>query len=230
MKKKNLNLSKSTLIRSIQCQKSLYLYKNFYNQRDRISPEQKARFDRGHQFGFMAQDLFPGGKDMSPNSPSQYKQSVLATEALIQQNFPVLYEAAFRQNGVLVFLDILVKNNKDWAAYEVKSSRRISPTYIKDAAIQFHVITSTGLSLSDFFLVHVREDYDPGEHHLPEDIFVKVSVWDEVHALSEFIQESIERAKITLMKEDIPDIDMGTHCDQPYPCDFKGHCSKSSSQ
>ena len=226
-RKKNLNLSKSTLIRSLQCQKSLYLYKNYYHLRDEISPEQQAKFQRGHDFGKLAHDLFPGGIDVSPDSPRFFMKAVKETQEYLKGLFPtVIYEAAFRHNTTLVYLDILVPKDGRWYAYEVKSSRGISQTYIRDAAIQYFVITREGLPLEDFYIVHVRKDFDPEVHLTAEDIFVKESVLEEIKAMSEFVEEAIADALSTLEGDDVPDICMGDHCDNPYPCDFKGVCSR----
>ncbi|MCP4122527.1 MAG: hypothetical protein GY751_12310 [Bacteroidetes bacterium] len=225
MASKNSNLSKSTVIRSLQCQKSLYLYKNFYNLRDKISPEQQAVFDRGHRMGAQAQDLFPGGEDMSPAKPWLFKAAVKNTDEQLHQLFPVtLYEAAFRFDQVLVYLDILVNKDDKWYGYEVKSSRRISATYLKDAAIQYYVITKSGLKLEDMSIIHVREDYNPEIHQSAEDIFVTVSVMEDVLSMQEFVQASILNAKNTLNQDEVPEIAVGDHCDNPYPCDYKGTC------
>jgi hypothetical protein len=53
-------LSKSTFIRGLQCEKSLYLHKKRPFLRDRLSPEQLAKFSRGTNVGVYAQELFPG--------------------------------------------------------------------------------------------------------------------------------------------------------------------------
>lgn len=227
--KKNTNLSKSTLIRSIQCQKSLYLYKYYFQQRDKISEAQQATFNRGHSIGELAQDLFPGGKNVAPKSPFQYQQSLKATAYLIQQEFPVIYEAAFRYEGILIFLDILVFRNDKWYAYEVKSSKRISQTYIRDAAIQHFVIKNSGLTVEDFSIIYVNEnyDYETTEEWKLDDIFKECSVLMEINELEPFVVTTIQEALETLSNEDIPAISMGEHCDNPYPCDFKGFCSKT---
>ena len=227
MRSKNTNLSKSTVIRSLQCQKSLYLYKNFYDLRDKISPEQQAIFDRGHRMGVQAQDLFPGGEDMSPEKPWLFKGAVNKTHERVNQLFPViLYEAAFRFDQVLVYLDILANKNGQWYGYEVKSSRHISSTYIKDAAIQYNVITNSGIDLKDMTIIHVREDFDPELHKTAEDIFVFQSVLKEVLELQDFVRNAINSAKATLSQDEAPEIHVGDQCDNPYPCDFKGVCWK----
>ena len=157
-------------------------------------------------------------------------QSVNATAHLIEQEEPVIYEAAFRNDNVLVYLDILVHSNGKWYAYEVKSSRYISETYIRDAAIQNHIIQSTGLELADFSIIHVREDFDPQLHKDAKDVFLKTSVQDTIESMREFVAETISNAQSTLMLDAIPEISMGEHCDTPYPCDFKGFCSRNTGE
>ena len=77
-------LSKSTFIRSSQCLKSLYLYKNFYKQHDRPSPEQLAIFNRGSNVGVLARNIFPDGVDCSSESAFKYAEAVEKTNKLIE--------------------------------------------------------------------------------------------------------------------------------------------------
>ena len=116
-------LSKSTYIRSLQCIKSLYLYKNFYQLRDPLPPERKVRFEQGHNVGKLAWQLFPGGVDASPIHISRFKESVQLTQNLIAQRTTVIYEAAFIFNEVLVALDILVRDGDSWRATAIAGRR-----------------------------------------------------------------------------------------------------------
>ena len=59
----------------------------------------------------------------------------------------------------LAALDILVKDNEGWKAYEVKSSTSVSKTYIKDAAIQYYTIVNSGIDFKDISIVHVNNNY-----------------------------------------------------------------------
>jgi hypothetical protein len=77
-------LSKSSFIRGVQCIKSLYLYKHNYKLRDAISPSQQALFSRGINVGKIAQDIFPGGVDVTPESVFKYSVSVEKTRKLIE--------------------------------------------------------------------------------------------------------------------------------------------------
>ena len=65
-------LSKSTYIKGLQCEKALYMQKKHPYLRDKLSIEQRAKFQRGTDVGVLAHEVFPGGIDMSPYAPSQF--------------------------------------------------------------------------------------------------------------------------------------------------------------
>jgi hypothetical protein len=220
-------LSKSTFIRSKQCLKSLYLHKNRPFLRDRISPEQLAKFRRGTKIGVVAQSLFPGGINLQPKSPSQYKKAVANTSMTIEKNEYTIYEASFHYDRVLVILDVLEKNDGAICAYEVKSSLKISETYIWDAALQYYVITNSGTLLKDFFIIYMKDGFqDKEESEIVESYFITESVLDKIIPLQPEIEKQILLAKEVLLLKQSPLIDIGKHCSNPYPCDFKGHCWK----
>lgn len=226
MSNKKNTLSKSTLIRSIQCSKSLYLYKNNYSLRDKPNTVQQQRFDRGHRVGVLAHQLFPNGKDCSPPNPFSYDESIAATRLLVQQQFPVIYEAAFRYNGIMAALDILTCKDGKWYAYEVKSSFKISNTYLLDAAIQYYIITKSGLPLADFSIVTIDNDYVLQDSIDVNLFFKKTSVLNEIQERIPYIEKCIEDAIAVLDKDTAPEIAIGPHCTKPYPCDFQGFCWK----
>ncbi len=223
-----LSLSKSSLVRGIQCQKSLYFYKNNYNERDPISAEQKERFDRGHHIGKLAQNLFPNGIDLTPPNVFSYNQSIKATQVHILRKTPVLYEAAFKSLYTTIALDILVCVQDIFFGYEVKSNKIIKDVFIQDAAIQYAVITASGLRLQDMSLITLHPDYNAQEEQTLEDTFVITSILDEVKNLQPKILQDIEKSIHTLSQSTAPKINMGAHCEHPYTCDFIGKCSSTT--
>lgn len=219
-------LSKSAFIRGWQCHKALYLYKKRYYLRDKLTPEQLAKFKRGTNIGLLARDLFPEGVDASPSTPFQYAKSVAYTQSLISQNTDTIYEAAFIYHDVLAALDILTLQDGKWYGYEVKSSLRISETYLMDAALQYYVITGSGLKLDGFFIIYMNEDYIlNGEPKLNE-LFIQQNVTEDVLKLQSFVEQEIKEQLAVIKLDKSPAIDIGTYCDYPYLCDFKGHCWK----
>lgn len=221
-------LSKSTFIRGQQCQKSLYLNKKRPFLRDKISAAQLAKFKRGTDIGTIAQGLFPGGINCKPASPAQYEKKIVETqEALMNRAVEIIYEAVFQYDEVLILLDILVRDGDSWKAYEVKSSRSISETYIIDASLQYYVMEGCGLKISEMSLIYVNENYVMEEEIDLSSYFVFQKVTDKARSLKSFISEEIARSKQTLQLDNSPSIPVGLHCFDPYTCDFLGHCWKN---
>jgi hypothetical protein len=221
-------LSKSTFIRGQQCVKSLYLNKFHSKLRDRISPEQLAKFKRGTDVGVLARDLYPGGIDLSPKSPSQYPKKVLET-ALAMQNpdIQVIYEACFVYEEVLILLDILVRQENGWLACEVKSSLKLSETYRSDAALQYFVLKGSGVEMTDFQLIYLNKDYVFHQKLNLHELFISESVLEEVQLRETEIGHKIDILKTVLKSVTIPEIPIGPQCVNPYPCDFRDYCWKN---
>jgi hypothetical protein len=220
-------LSKSTFIRGVQCLKSLYLYKKRYFLRDPLSAEQQAIFSRGTNVGVLARQMFPGGKDATPPSLSLYSRAVTMTSDWITKKVEVIYEAAFQHENVLVALDILVSTPEGWVGIEVKSSCSISETYILDAALQYYVITGSGLNLTDIQIMYINPEYVREGNLVPMELFTTHSVLDQVLEKQAFIYDQLLREKEVIGMPHSPDIPIGLHCHNPYTCDFVGHCWKN---
>ena len=217
-------LSKSTFIRSIKCQKALYLNKYKKNLRDEISEAQQAIFDQGTEAGQLAQDLFPGGKDASPENYWDFSESLFKTEKWIKEGVGSIYEAAFQYEGVLAALDIFVQKNGKYYAYEVKSSTSMKEVYLQDAALQYYVMKMSGYEPEEIFVVYINNQYKRGKKLELEQLFTIESVQEEVLALQPKIPKWIKKAKKTLNRKTVPDIKIGKQCTKPYDCDFMSHC------
>lgn len=222
-KKQKHLLSKSAFLRGLQCRKSLHMHRYHPELRDELSESQEAVFLRGHEVGKLAQGLFPGGEDSSPEG-FDYAGAVRRTEELIKGGARVIYEAAFLHEGVLCLADILVKRRKAWNLYEVKSSTGLKEVYLPDVALQYYVINGTGLQISGTSIVHLNNEYvRRGELELNK-LFAIQSVFDESREMQEDIIYQVEDLKKILARKRIPEIDIGPHCFDPYECDFQGHC------
>jgi hypothetical protein len=153
-------------------------------------------------------------------------ESVGKTLDFISQGETIIYEATFLYNDVLAALDILVKDQDGWKAYEVKSSTKVSDTYIKDASIQYYTITNSGIDLKDISIVYINNQYvKNGEIDINE-LFTVESVLDQVLEFLPRIPNEVQRLKNVIESPDIPNVDIGSHCSDPYDCDFKGTCWK----
>jgi hypothetical protein len=219
-------LSKSSFIKGLQCEKHLFLYKYHYGEMDEFSEMQKAIFHRGTDVGVLAQKLFPGGTEGTEGSPPAYKKGLKKTGELIQQGGKIIYEAAFQFNEVLSIADIVVKEKDKWDIYEVKSSTSISETYLNDAALQYYVISNSGIEINDFSIIYINNQYiRNGELDINE-LFTIQSVIDAILPQQNFVEENVERLRKVISKGEMPDIDIGEHCHNPYTCSFFNYCRK----
>lgn len=220
-------LSKSTYIKGLQCEKALYMQKKHPYLRDKLSIEQRAKFQRGTDVGVLAHEVFPDGINMSPNSPSQFPKKVQETwDNLSNPEVKVMYEAVFQYNDTLIMLDILVRDGDKWLAIEVKSSLRLSDTYYNDAALQYYVLHGCGVQLSDFRLMYLNGDYVKDGPIDVKQLFKMESVMEYVVEKEAFVAQNVERLKAVVALPHSPVVNIGTQCHNPYPCDFQGHCWK----
>jgi predicted RecB family nuclease len=195
--------------------------------RDVVSKEQQSVFDRGNKIGLLAQKLFPGGIDCSPANPRLYQKSIQKTKQLINnENVVVLYEAAFVGLKALVYADIVVKDSDGYSIYEVKSSLKLSKTYYNDAAFQYAVIKDAGINIKSFYLINLNADYVLSDQLNINELFKITDVTEFVKAEEETVKKNIEEFIQILQLNKAPQVVIGTHCNSPYPCDFKGLCWK----
>lgn len=220
-------LSKSTYIKGEQCEKALFLFKNRPFLRDKLSLEQRAKFKRGTDVGILAQQLFPGGINMTPGSPTQFSKKAAETlKNLTNPAINVMYEAVFQYDDTLIMLDIIVRDGDKWRAIEVKSSLSISQTYMKDAALQYYVLKGCEVPLSDIQLMYINADYvKNGDLDLSQ-LFVFQSVKDYAEQYQDVIAKNIAHFKDIIKQPHSPKIPIGDQCDTPYRCEFHGHCWK----
>ncbi|MBK6964908.1 MAG: DUF2779 domain-containing protein [Bacteroidales bacterium] len=217
-------LSKSSFVRGLKCPKALFLHIFQPENRDETSESQQNIFNIGHNAGELSQQLFPGGIDASRGEPGEVQAALQYTRELIEQGQEVIYEAAFSDGETLCYMDILVKKDGLWSAYEVKASTQLKDYHIMDVSFQHYVITNSGLPLSGIYLVHINNQYiRRGEL----DIW-QLFTFEDLTSIAENnrLQIAEQLLKLQQMIEAgiMPEIETGSHCDNPYPCDFAGSC------
>lgn len=210
----------------MQCDKSIWLHFNQPEVRDEISTGQQQIFDTGHNVGFLAQQLFPGGMDSSRGEPQKVLEAVAYTAELIAGGQEVIYEAAFSDGETLCYMDILVKEADGWAAYEVKASTQVKDYQVNDVAFQYYVIVRSGLPLKRVSLVHVNNQYvRRGELDLQQ-LFTIEPMTERVLPMQEDIPVLLRSLQETLKNWEIPETEVGPQCHKPFTCDFLEFCSK----
>jgi len=218
-------ISKTAFLKFEQCSKAFFLYKNHYYLRDKPSVDKQLTFKRGHDIGFLAQQLFPGGINIVEHD-SNKERAVAYTKQLIENKTSVIYEATFVFEGILVMVDILVLTDNGYLAYEVKSSLKVSETYIKDACLQYYVVKNCVPKLNDFFIVTLNEGYVFNETLQIKQLFKRRSILKDALKNEEYIQKKLVDAQFILEQNMIPNVNVGKQCFSPYECDFLNTCWK----
>lgn len=217
-------ISKSLYVRGLQCYKSLFLEK-FNKELKVVSERTQSLFDNGNLVGDVAHELFPGGV-MIPyigGKGGQDKQIALTLEA-IESGATVIYEAAFEYVGKFSKVDIIVKNTSGtWSLYEVKSGTSVDLVYQEDIAFQYHILNNAGIALSAAYLVYINNQYiRDGELDLQQ-LFNIQDLTEFCIEREAFVIEEHKR-QVAVLAGTMPKCDIGKQCDNPYECEFKGHC------
>ena len=145
-------LTKSRFKLATECPTKLfYTKKTEYADQNLDDSFLLALADGGFQVGELAKLYFPGGHDIRS---LDYETSLAETNALLEQDQVIIYEAAIATESLFIRADILVKDGDYLMLYEVKSKSydgssftnkngTISSTwksYLYDVAFQKHVI------------------------------------------------------------------------------------------
>ena len=216
-------LSKSKVIRGLQCKKSLWLYKHQYNLQDQVDAAQQAIFDTGQDVGVLAQQLWPGGIDATEGHEYPNVLCAKQTQRLLEDGQHVIYEATFVYDDTLVAVDVLAYENGVWNAYEVKSSTSVKEVYYDDAAVQYYVMQGAGVALQNISIVHVNTEYvREGDLNVAE-FFHFENITEAVQGLQDDMPQTIS-SLLEMLKGDMPEVEIGAHCSNPYGCSFMGHC------
>jgi len=218
-----MTLSKSQYIRGLQCHKSLWLYKNRPELRDAPDYSQESLFNTGNSVGELAKDLFPNGVEVEFDADN-FNAMISKTKELIANGTKVIYEATFSEEGIFAMADILVKNGDAWDMYEVKASTKVKEYHIDDAAIQWYALYRT-IKLNHAYIVYINNKYTREGGLDIKELFAVKDITEIVQKEQENIEPNLKEIEEAL-KGDIPDIDIGGHCDHPFSCDFSSHCWK----
>jgi hypothetical protein len=220
-----MNISKSQYVRALQCHKALWLYKNKKELMSEPDCGTRARFAYGDIVGDLACELFGGGVEIEYN-PDDFDSMIAKTDALIFGGVDTIYEATFREDGVLVMVDILHKNkNNRWDIYEVKSSSSLKGYHINDASVQYYVLNSAGLEIESVNIIHLNKEYKKDKILDIKGLFTIVDITDKVLSLQDAIKTNLNTIE-SMLQKDIPNIEISEHCSSPFVCDFYDYCHK----
>jgi predicted RecB family nuclease len=215
-------ISKSQYIRTLQCPKSLWLYKK--RPELRVTEDKKVLFERGYEVGNLAKELFDGGVKIEFN-PNDFNGIIEKTKGLLEKE-NIIYEAPFSENGIFAMADILVRDGDGWNIYEVKSSTNVKDYHIDDASIQWYAV-SKAINLKKAFIVHINNEYERNGELEIDKLFKIVDITDKVLEKQSEIPENLKEIEKILVLNEEPQISIGLHCFNPFECEFIHYCWKN---
>jgi hypothetical protein len=216
-------LSKSLILKGLQCHKALWLTKNPPDFPLPEKPELLARFQLGTEVGILAQQLFPGGTEV-PYEGLSFPDQLTRTRQLIESGAEVIYEASFSFSAIFVKVDILVRDGEAWQIHEVKMGTGVKDVNLDDVAVQHYVLNGCGLTVSRCFLVHIDNSYVRQGALEVDKLFASEDISLRVLARLQSMPEIVAELRATLRGVHEPAIDIGPYCTDPYECDFIPYC------
>ena len=213
-------LSKSRIISNRQCPKRLWLS---VNRRDLLdNTVNKAAIETGNTLGVIARELVPGG--VLINAEDLRAALRQTAQALAVKPAKPIFEATVQHDGVLVQADVLIPQGRRWRMVEVKSSARVKPYQVEDAAIQSWVFRRAGVPLCGEGIAHINTAFVyPGGNNY-DVLLIEQHQSDAVAALQPEVPQWIDAARKTLSRKRQPSIAPGAQCNDPFPCPFQSHC------
>ncbi len=218
-------LSKSRYVAGCQCLKRLY----WQVHEPRLAAPPDAAADaimrQGHEVGMLARRLFPGGVEVCERS---LDQAIRVTQELIANpEIPAIFEAVLEHQNVLVKVDVLHRRRDGrWRLIEVKSTTDVRDHHLDDVAIQYRVVSRSGVDVGSACLAHVNRGYIyPGGEIDPRRFFRVRNLTRRVQQLQPKLVFQLRSEFTVLNMPDAPDLRPGQQCHNPVRCEFFERCN-----
>jgi len=221
----SMNISKSKFVAGCQCLKRFYLQVHSPELAAQPSAADQAIIQQGHEVGMLARTLFPGGVEVCERS---LDQAIRATrESVADPEIPAVFEAVFEHGGVLVKVDVLHRRRDGrWRLIEVKSTSDVKDHHYEDVAIQYRVVSRSGLDVATACLAHVNRRYVFDGQDINTRRFFRVrNLTRRVQRLQPKQTFQLRSQLTVLAMPNPPDIAPGRHCTDPVTCEFFDHCN-----
>jgi len=126
-----------------------------------------------------------------------------------------------------VKVDILHRRRDSrWRLIEVKSTTDVRDHHLEDVAIQYRVVSRSGLDVATACLGHINRNYIyPGGEIDPRRFFRIRNLTRRVQRLQPKLIFQLRSGFTVLAMPTAPDIASGRHCSNPVTCEFYERCN-----
>jgi predicted RecB family nuclease len=222
----SMTISKTRYCAGVQCLKRLYLLVHSPELAAQADAAAEAIIEQGREVGMLARQLFPGGVEV--DCSRSLDQAIRTTRELIANpDVPAIFEGVFEHDKVLVKVDILHRRRDGrWRLIEVKSTTDVRDHHLEDVAIQYRVVSRSGVDVATVCLAHVNRAFVFDGQNIDAKRFFKI------RNLTRRVQRSQPKLTFQLRSEftvlamkQPPDIAPGRHCTDPVTCEFYDRCN-----
>jgi predicted RecB family nuclease len=173
----------------------------------------------------LARQLWPEG-ELIPWTEGGAEAALAATREALARRAPVLFEATFEHEGVLVRTDVLLREGDAHALIEVKSSKEVSSDHEIDVAVQWWVLQGCGVPVARAAVLHLR---DAARSADPSDLFAETDVTAGVQAHQTDLSRQISDLRRQFAADVAPEVHFGQPCGSASsPCEFLDHCRREA--
>jgi predicted RecB family nuclease len=217
-------LNKSRFCVGVQCMKRLYLQVHGPELAAEPDAATDAVMEQGREVGMLAQQLFPGGVEVCERSLDHAIRTT--RELLANPDIPAIFEGVFEHWNVLVKVDILHRRRDGrWRLIEVKSTTQAKDHHLEDVAIQYRVVSRSGVDVASACLAHVNRNYMRGQSVDVKRFFRIRNLTRRVQGLQPKLTFQLGSQFRVLAMPAPPNIKSGRHCTDPVTCEFFDHCN-----
>src|SRR6202158_5295953 len=220
-----ITISKSQFMSGVQCLKRLYWQVHEPELGGVPDAAAVAIMEQGREVGKLARLLFAGGVEVRSGDPEQAIR--ITRELIANSEVPAIFEAAFENGGVFVRVDILHRRRDGrWRLIEVKSTASPKEEHLDDVAIQYRVVSRSGLDLASSCLAHVNRNYVFEGGSIDVSRFFKIkNLTRRVERLEPRLPFQLGSELRVLVMPTPPEIPPGPHCTAPITCEFYDRCN-----
>jgi hypothetical protein len=215
-------LSKSRYLMGTRCPKQLWMHCNDPEVLPAPDAAARALLAQGREVARWSRELFPRRFDLA--GTVVLDEALAATTRAVATSTPV-FEAALRHERCVIRADILEPAGDGcWNLIEVKSSTEKKPVHLADLAFQRHVCEGAGLRIRGCFLLLIDTNYVRNGPVEAESLFTRIDVTVEVAGLLPAVASKVKELLAVIDLPECPDIRIGPHCSDPYPCPLTEFC------
>jgi hypothetical protein len=211
--------SKTQVLAGLQCPKALWLRAH---RPELMQEAESPATVTGQVVESHARATFAGAVAVTRGEAGCDPYSRTA-DLLRDRSVHTILEAGIRNDELAVFIDVLQRERAGWTLTEIKGATAVKDVHIDDVAVQALALEQAGVPMERFRLMHINGGfvYPGGDDY--RGLFVHEDITERVVAHRPFIADQLRALRLVCAGEQ-PDVHIGSHCKNPYPCPFHAHC------